>query len=354
MNDVLRQLKSMMKAKGPLSPAAYELTRPNKSSISQLPFADFYELEPMLRKFSLGDEGLNVDSLGDNKKHGVMPLYGGIVNTMSKIVSNLYFVYSATLVQSHITMARLGLKYKCGADLPSLSEVELSREDRRDLYNTLLAVDVAARIAYEGDGLGGYKDKSWLLYGKIYGEASPEAFMDPQYSGLTREQAQAEAQKVAQFDAESYSKADGHGKQAMFIRWWNELHGELGLSDDVLARLHRGFRLVATYSAIEKGSLQFNPADKNHLISVLCGYARRTAKGIVRSKSNSGSKAPAFYQLLWDYQTGAVIPQARELLTSTDGGLTPFGNRLLRTVELYVLREDVTYKSYPGDYDDDF
>ena len=326
--DTLAEVLAYKNAEGPFTPDAYQLCRPSaQGKVEKLPFAEFYELESMLEKFNIGNSGISIDRLGETKAHGVIPLYQGIVDNMSKMVSTNYFVFSALLMQSHVVMARLARKYKTSADLPALRKL-MSSEDAAVLHEILMACEVASRIGYEGDALGGYKPASYKLYGRLFGIICPESKFDESCI----------AGDVIARDRESYEAADSVGKDNLFCSWWNDLHGDLEIPQAIVRRLHRGYCLVALYRAIEQGKAKFNPDDSDSLIAVLCGYARRSAKGVVRG--NGGKKSiPAFYQLLWNYNSNSVITQAGELFKISEKGYSEFGVELLRTIRLYVLRE---------------
>jgi hypothetical protein len=305
---------------------------------SKLPFADFFEDLSQTtgeghKKMWLNPDGTFKAGRLSYSCDTLMSLYNGIQLTQQRIVSAGFFIYSALIVNLHIRMANYSRKYGCEANVPAILEVA-NAADKKDLENRALALRISAYLIYEGDGLGGYSDPVWKLWGRIFGIACPD---NP--SVLSAQEAQE--------GNEEWKEADDEERKQLFYEWWcdiNETHAKVPQA--IVNHIYVGFKLVNRYQRMESPSCPeeflFDPKSTFDCQAAICGFFRRSAGGYSESKghdSNDLTNVPNYLAESLADAEGKV----RKLLTGHNG-LTPFGTYIINLMELTLRRIDIVSK----------
>lgn len=247
---------------------------------AKLPFADFFEnlSDPEgHKKMWLNPDGSFKGGRTSFECDGLMPLYGGIVDTQQKIVSMGFFMYSALVVSLHLNLAFYSRKLKCNADVRSVYETAEAAGNTKvmqDIRVRALACRIAAFIIYEGDGLGGYSDKVWHLWGRLYGVACP---------GNSKILSEAQAKEAK----EEWQEAGDEQRKALFQKWWSMVHPETERA--VVDKLYSAYKIVKRYQTMESPGCppeaQFDPEVTFDVQAAITGFFRRSAVGLGEAKA---------------------------------------------------------------------
>lgn len=302
-----------------------------------LPFADFFEnLSESQgkghKKMWLTPDGKMRQDRTSFECDTLMPLYDGIQQTLRTIVSNGFFMYSALVVSMHLNLAYYGKKFGCSADVLSVMEAGDAKA-KKDIEDRALAARICAYIIYEGDGLGGYADKVWPLWGRITGKACP-------VTESVLNQTEATAAKA------EWDKASDEERKQLFYTWWMMIDcpAHKGISRSIIEKIYVAFKTVRRYQQMENPfcpeELRFNPENKSDRQAAITGFFRRAAIGVGEARAYDANEldAPAnrFCDMLDDARADVTA-----MLTGHGGKLTPFGEQIMITLDLHLRRNDI-------------
>lgn len=303
----------------------------------KLPFADFFEnlSDPRgHKKMWLNPDGTFQKGKASFKCDSLMPLYEGILATQYHIVAPAFFWYSALVVNLHLNLAYYSKKLKCEPNLRACYEAG-SDKDKADIKARAMACRAIAFIGYEGDGLGGFAEKSWLFWGRIGGK-TPDSVVIKDKSGEVIFNKEIANEDFAYFNS---SKRTDDEKKELFYEWWTELHP--GYSRAVVDKIYAAHKMVKLYQQLESpyGSVSFEEDNQTHVQAVLCGFFRRSAVGIAEAKAYDSNDldnpANRFADML---QLGR---EKMEKLLTGNNGITPFGNYLLEVLDINSTRNSI-------------
>jgi hypothetical protein len=302
---------------------------------SKLPFADFFEdLSKMEgtghKKMWLNPNGTFKTGRLSYECDTLMPLYNGISETQLRIVSAGFFTYSALIVNLHLRLAHYSRKYNASPNVSDILDVAF-KEDCADLSDRALALRVAAYLIYEGDGLGGYSDPVWKLWGRILGMACPD---NPEILSL----------EEALDCAEEWFYATDEERKYLFYKWWSDIdQAHAKVPQSIVSHVYVGYKLYTRYQLMESSSCPeeflFNPASSFDCKAAICGFFRRSAKGLSESKNhdvNDIHNVPNYLSESLD----EARPLVTKLLTGNTG-LTVFGKYIINLLDLSLRRLDL-------------
>ena len=299
-----------------------------------LPFADFFEnlsSKSGHKKMWLDSDGRMKPGRLSYSNESLMSLYEGIKDTQQIVVSAGFFIYSALIVNLHMRLAYYSRKLKCQPNVGSV----LSKGDEdaiTDITYRALALRVAAYLIYEGDGLGGYSDKVWLLWGRIYGMACPD---NPEVLSL----------EEALECQEDWFYANDIEREMMFIEWWKEIdESHASLPEEIIHHIYVGFKLVNRYKQMESPTCppdyRFNPNSTFDVQAAICGFFRRSAGGLTEARAydiSDASRQPHRFVDMLEDAKGKFLA----LFLTYQGGLSSFGKYLNGIQELTLRRVDL-------------
>lgn len=314
-----------------------------------LPFADFFEnlsSKSGHKKMWLNPDGSFKEGRLSYSSESLMSLYEGIKETQMRIVSAGFFTYSCLIVNLHLRLAFYSRKLGVSPDITSILEVA-DEEACKDLEYRALALRCAAYLIYEGDGLGGYRDKVWLLWGRIFGIACPD---NPEVLPV----------EEAEESSDLWDSSSDTKRKELFLRWWSEIdESHNSLDPLIVGHIYTGYKLYRRYQQMENPNCReqdlFDPKSTLDVQAAICGFFRRSAGGQTEAKAydiNDVMQTPhRFVDLL-----SVAFGKFKALVTGKEGKPTPFGSYLitlhsltLRRVELIkgvVARQDVDQLTY--------
>ena len=301
-----------------------------------LPFSDFFEnisdntgkghkkmwLDPT-GKMKDGKTGFECDSL--------VPLYDGIQETLRNIVSNGFFMYSSLVVSMHMNLAFYSKKLGCSPDVISVMAAGDAKV-KENIADRALAARICAYIIYEGDGLGGYADKVWPLWGRLTGKPCPcyEEVLDVKTANLAK----------AQWEA-----ANDEQRKELFISWWYMIDSSAhkAVKRSIVEKIFVAYKQVKRYQQMESPFCRpddmFNPASTTDIQSAICGFFRRSSVGMGEARCYDANEldkpANRFCDMLMESKAEVI-----KKLTGHEG-ITPFGQSLLTTLDLTIRRNDI-------------
>lgn len=317
-----------------------------KPGLAELPFADFFEnlSDPKgHKKMWLNPDGTFKVGRTSFECDGLMPLYGGIVDTQQKIVSMGFFMYSALVVSLHLNLAFYSRKLDCSPDVRSVYEKAEALGNTKvmsDIRARALACRVAAFIIYEGDGLGGYSDKVWHLWGRLYGVECPA---NPEI--LSSEEAKA--------CKEAWNEASDEVRKDLFKRWWGKVHPET--ETVVVDKLYAAYKIVKRYQTMESPNCppdQFFDSESNFDVqAALTGFFRRSAVGMGEAKAYDANSLEEQAHRFSDMLDGSI--DKLKGLVKGNNGITPFGEYILNVLNLNLRRSELVDTIIERQKDDD-
>lgn len=329
-NNILKELATSMYAgqKGYWLSRNYE-TNPDWNN---LPFADFYEnlsdnhkkmwlnLEQKLKPKVLGFEGFSL-----------IPLYNGIIQTQKIVVGTGYFVYSALIVNLHLRLAKYSRELGVEASVVNIYN-NGNQQIKNDIHNRALALRIAAYIIYEGDGLGGYKDNTWLLWGRLKGIACPD------------NQNILDADEAAEC-AELYFYASKEERKQLFTIWFKEIsENHNNVPTEIIEHIFTAYNLVSRYQQMENPNIpeeyKFNHKSVFDIQAAICGFFRRSSKGVMINQAYNPNdltlELDPFASMLEDTQNTVI-----QLLLGNENKLTTFGEYYLKILQINLLRNEL-------------
>ena len=298
-----------------------------------LPFADFFEnLSKQVghKKMWLNPDGKFKAGRLSYSNESLMPLYNGIKETQRRIVSAGFFIYSALIVNLHMRLAYYSRLLKVRPSMKAIFEVA-NEEQKLDLTYRALALRVAAYLVYEGDGLGGYSDKVWLLWGRIFNIPCPD---NPELL---------DKDELAD-DAQAWFFASDEERRGLFLQWWAEIdEAHAKVNPNIVNQIYTGYKLYTRYQLMESPvcplEFQFNPESTFDVQAALCGFFRRSAGGLTEAKAMDISDIHMQPHRFVDMLIKAK-PKVIGLLKG-HVGITPFGKYILSMVDLTDRRVEM-------------
>lgn len=301
-----------------------------------IPFADFFEnLSDSEgdghKKMWLNPDGSFKEGKTSFECEGLMPLYGGIVDTQQQIVSACFFMYSASVVSLHLNLAFYSRKLGCSPDLQSCYNAG-SDKVKEDLEARALACRIVAFIGYEGDGLGGFSEKVWPFYGRLFGKVPQGVVLTDQDGKVTFNEA------IAKESKDKWDESTDEERQELFYQWWSEIHP--GYKRAVVNKIYSAFKILKRYQMMESPNcppdMQFNPEVQFDVQAAICGFFRRSAVGLGEARAYDANEfnnpANRFSDML------TMAQSAVERLVTGHKGVTPFGEYLLEVLDLQMRR----------------
>lgn len=321
------------------SPEGYYLSRGYDSfpGWENLPFADFFEnisdndgnghkkmwLDPT-GKMKAGKTTFECDSL--------LPLYEGIQETLRNIVSNGFFMYSSLVVSMHLNLAYYSKKLGCSADVMSVMAAG-DETVKQAISDRALAARICAYIIYEGDGLGGYADKVWPLWGRLTGKACPC-------------NSEVLSVKDAMNAKLEWDNSTDEQRKELFISWWYKIDSAAhkNVSRSIVEKIFVAYKQVKRYQQMENPFCReddmFDPNSSTDVQAAICGFFRRSSVGMGEARCYDANEldnpANRFCDMLLEAKADVI-----KKLTGQGGSLTPFGQSLLTTLELTIRRNDI-------------
>lgn len=315
----------------------------------KLPFADFFEnLSESQgkghKKMWMTPDGKMRQNRTTFECDTLLPLYDGIQQTLRTIVSNGFFMYSALVVSMHLNLAYYSKKLKCSADVMSVMEAGDDKV-KKDISDRALAARICAYIIYEGDGLGGYAEKVWPLWGRLSGIACP-----------TNDDvlciAEATTSKLL------WDGASDQERKELFYTWWMEIDcsAHKSISRSIIDKIYVAYKMVRRYQQMENPfcpeELRFNPSDRSDVQAAITGFFRRSSVGVGEARAYDANELDAPANRFCDMLNEAHA-EAFGMLTGVEGKLTPFGEQLHTVLELHLRRNDLVDGIVARQEDDD-
>lgn len=323
---------------------------PSAETIMEVPYHDFHE--------NGSKEGAKKNLIGvpNQCKTSVQEMeqaYTGVLLTQTRAIPNGFFMYSAAIMHTYMTFCELSSMLGCKPEKNEIDNIlnsgvlpdELVEKLYFKLYSSIVALEICTRTFYEGSGsLGGYKDKVWLLWGRLSKTACPTSD-----AILSQEQAEK--------DYKAYNKASHQSRLLMFTSWFNEAYGDefknaVGKDDlgfdtvcSSVSVLFECWEWIKTYKACESGFDGFDFNDENmdleeaqfYVKAISAGVFRRLSKGITESSFSDYNEA----QHLSVSMTNPVFEVIFTKLFSGHNGLCSFGEWLLSANEIACQRIDM-------------
>lgn len=306
-----------------------------------VPFEDFLE--------NNGAPGKKKNLMGaSNTSDPISPedmadIFKSVLQTQSKAIPNGFFMYSALLYNQYLTQCQLGRELGCSMNVSDI-EAHFPEDDEEAMavYKRMevahIATEFAARCFYEGSGsLGGYKDKVWLLWGRLSGVGCPD-------------NQRLLSDEDAYNASEDYKDAAPGAQLFMFSQWFMEAYSgeyqksidEYAVGTDLLLAAVKlfweAYEMIRFYKAYEGGLVDIDLSNpKEALVGVKAlgaGIFRRVSKGITESSYKDYTEA----NHLSVATTDAIIQATLITLLSDAHGLCPFGEWLINAASVSVDR----------------
>lgn len=377
---LIEQIKSKTASVGT---SGYTIARglPLDAKLSELPFADFFENNSKTEKKGKPHKkhylNHNVDGSFTTKEDytkyeftSLTPFYKGVILTQQLVVSTGFFMYSVGVIRTHVRLAAASMTLNkefgvvVDANAPEILEaakaIAKSQTDKakqnvakriiKEIKDLQSAVQVSARIIYEGDGLGGYQPEKWSFYGKLNGIGCPTSD-----EILTQTEAE-NAQK-------QFNDADEQTKEELFSKWFLEIHPEYTNNAGLVRTLYSLYRYVKIYQQLEttRGQYIFEDAmldeentwvDRDrYIMAALAGFFRRSAKGLAEGRGYESDEATRFVDILnliidevpHDATRVIELDVFRRIQNffMTPNGISLYGKQILRSIECHTRRNDI-------------
>jgi hypothetical protein len=295
-----------------------------KDSVS-LPYSDFHENNTKGKKNLLSVSNTSTTSCDD-----MVDMYHAVNMTQSVTIANGFFLYSAAVLEMYFTIS----KYSKELGLPATYNAIMTSDTDQiiDLFVTNISMEVCARLLYEGSGsLGGYKDKVWLLWGRLTGDCPSSPLLSLE-----------EALECSI----TYRDSSLEDKELLFVKWFVEAYSGEFLDKETLLvpvakKVFIYYERYVSYSQYEKGfkdmsSLSYLAEEDmdeflSEVKSILTGIFRRCSKGLTEASTMDYTDAQQLVLgLTVNLNVGneelPIFEMAVDsLLSDYKGKLTPFG-----------------------------
>lgn len=311
------------------------------NDMSLLPYSEFHENNSVEGKKNL----ISVPNTSKTSQDRTVELYRSVNLTQSVTIANGFFLYSAAVLEMYFLLAQYSKELNLPATYRDLMN---SGSDKIvDLFFTNVSMEVCARLLYEGSGsLGGYKDKVWLLWGRLTGRACPD-----NESVLSLEEA---------LDcSQAYRKSTYEQKRMYFVSWFVEAYSSEFLNKDLLMipvaeKIFVYYERYVKYNNYERGRSSLSSIsslaleDMNLFLeevkAVLTGIFRRCSKGLTEASTIDYSSAQQLVLAMGvDLKIGdeevPIFEMAVDtLFTDCTGNLTSFGSWFKETIFISLNR----------------
>lgn len=311
-----------------------------------VPFHDFLENNTKAGKKNL----LTASNCSKPITVGEMSdIFKSTLITQQKAIPNGFFMYSALLVNQYFTQCEVARHFNCSMHvediykhfpqdpaefLPYCEKLEVAH----------IATEFAARCFYEGAGsLGGYKDRVWLLWGRLKGVGCPDN--DTMLSD-----------KDARTAAKAYGESNARERKMMFVSWFNEAYGSeykeslnsFSAGGDLFLKaislFWEAYEMISFYKMYEAGKDGINDDDSAEDIifkvkAICAGIFRRSSKGITESSFTDYTKANHLAGFVNDEFLNNLLIS----LLSDGNGETAFSSWLQNAATLANMRIDMYF-----------
>lgn len=283
-----------------------------------------------------------------NKSKPLLPetmvqIFEGVNLTQRVTIAMGFFLYSASVFEVYYRIASASRSLGVNADYYSILMTDTN--ESADLMMSNIVMEVCARLLYEGSGsLGGYKERVWLLWGRLRNIPCPT---NP---GILSEE---EALECYAF----YQDAEEGVKCALFITWFQEAYQDefhnKGLVQEIARRVWILYERYQTYTRYENGILSF--ADMataaqqgkvwwwDDMGAILSGNFRRLSKGVLHSPASDWNNINPLCTVL-DLKVNDIFLTDLYLnkgFVDADGNLTPFAIWLSNSMSLALNRVEI-------------
>jgi hypothetical protein len=365
MRNVIKGNKSVINAikYGPGDSEGYWQARgfatPSSDTLMQVPYHDFHENGSKVgsKKNLLTVKNSCVTAVDEMENS-----YAGVLLTQGKAIPNGFFMYSCALMHNYFTMCKLAKMLHCEPEkqviIDKINSLGLSEEQSWELMSTVykssVALEICTRTFYEGSGaLGGYKDKVWLLWGRLSGIGCP-----------TNQKMLSDEQAIS--DCISYYEGSYEARLVMFSTWFMEAYSgefeEAKLMKDLgvelvhmsISVLFECWEWIKCYKAYEIGKEGFDFSDPEmdleeatfYVKALSAGNFRRLSKGITEGSFSDYTDAQHLSRAMSDPVFEAIL----ENLLSGPNGLCNFGAWLINANDVAAYRIDLYFEEEVDEY----